>query len=132
MFFFLVLPPEQKYLINYMRWSPDKEYNHLAEMTNAMTYFKDPDKSKTYRVVENQVIRDGVFAYATTNSDIIDNLSYLEEKYKTHWYRGTDTVMSEYPYFNWLSKKKWPLNEELNLHMMQYQEVTLRDLYLPT
>ena len=74
-------------------------------------------------MIENKVLRDGTHAYATVNSDILGYWSQLEDKYKTRWYRGTETIMSEYPYANWVSKKKWPLNEELNLHIMQYQEV---------
>ena len=111
-----------------MRESNDPTYNQLADITISLD--NDWDGKKTDKLVENKVLRDGTHAYATVNSDILGYWSQLEDKYKTHWYRGTDTILSEYPYSNWLSKKKWPLNEELNLHIMQYQEVTIHNLYL--
>ena len=111
-----------------MRKSSDPTYSQLADITISLD--NDWDYVKTDALIENKVIRDGTHAYANDNSGILNYYSHLEDKHKTHWYRGTDTILSEYPYSNWLSKKKWPLNEELNLHIMQYQEVTLRNLYL--
>ena len=111
-----------------MKESSYTEYNELAQLTISLD--NDPDTKKTIELVETKVIKAGTHAYALATEDILNYYSDLEDKYKTHWYRGTDTILSEYPYTNWLSKKKWPLNEELNLHIMQYQEVTLRNLYL--
>ena len=111
-----------------MRKSNDSTYSQLADITISLD--NDWDHVKTDALIENKVIRDGTHAYASSNEYIINDYSHLENKYKTHWYRGTETILSEYPYLNWLSKKKWPLNEELNLHIMQYQEVTLHSLYL--
>ena len=111
-----------------MRKSSDPTYSQLADIT--ISFDNDWDGKKTDKLVENKVIRDGTHAFAMSNEYILKDYSHLENKYKTHWYRGTDTILSEYPYLNWLSKKKWPLNEELNLHIMRYQEVTLHNLYL--
>ena len=111
-----------------MRKSNDPEYMQLADMTISLD--NEVDLVKTDALVENKVIRDGTHALAVPNEDLLKYYSHLDDKHKTHWYRGTGTIMSEYPYANWLSKKKWPLNEELNLHIMQYQEVTLHSLYL--
>ena len=108
-----------------MRASNDPTYRQLADITVSLD--NDLDRVKTRALVENKVIRDGTHAFAALNSDILQYYSHLEEKHKTYWYRGTDTILSEYPYYNWLSKKKWPLNEELNLHIMQYQEVTIHN-----
>ena len=124
MLMILVLGPDQQWKIDEMRKSSDPTYRQLADITISLD--NDRDYVKTEALIENKVIRDGTHAYSTTNSVILQ----LEDKHKTHWYRGTDTILSENPYSNWLSKKKWPLNEELNLHIMQYQEVTLHDLYL--
>ena len=70
-------------------------------------------------------MRLGTHATVSTNQDILNNPHYssLGDKHNTVWYRSTETVMSEYPHRNWLSKKKWPLSEQLNLHMLNYQEV---------
>ena len=106
-----------------MRASNDPTYSQLADIT--VSY----DNRKLTWDLILQVIGNGTHAYAAVTEDIV-RLNYLADIVKTHWYRGTDTILSEYPYLNWLSKKKWPLNEELNLHMMQYQEVTLHSLYL--
>ena len=111
-----------------MRASSDPTYIQLADITISLD--NDWDWVKTDALIENKVIRDGTHAFATVNEDLLNYYSHLEDKHKTHWYRGTDTILSEYPYSNWLSKKKWPLNEELNLHIMRYQEVTLNSLYL--
>ena len=124
----LVLASDQQCKIEDMKKSSDPTYNQLADIT--ISFDNDWDSKKTDALIENKVIRDGTHAYATANSDILGYYSHLEETYKTHWYQSTSTILSEYPYSNWLSKKKWPLNEELNLHIMQYQEVTLHNLYL--
>ena len=123
-FLFIVLPPHQQDVIIDMRNSPVEELNKLADISISMDndfYYYDP----TLPFVENRVFRKETHAYADTNERIIYIwfLLHHEEKYETLWYRSTETVMSEYPHLNWLSKKKWPLNEELNLHMLNYQEV---------
>ena len=105
-----------------MRAHPLEDYNKLADITISLD--DDPDYKKTDALVEYQVIRDGILAFAVDNEVIVNDYNYLEEKYDTRWYRSTDTVLSENPSSNWLSKKKWPLNEELNLHMLRYQQVT--------
>ena len=124
----LVLNPDQQWKIEEMRKSNDPTYSQLADITISLD--NDWDNVKTDALVENSVIREGTHAFAAVNEDILNYFSYLEDKHKTNWYRGTDTILTEYPYSNWLSKKKWPLNEELNLHIMQYQEVTLHNLCL--
>ena len=111
-----------------MRESNDPTYNQLADITISLD--NDVDLVKTDALVENKVFIDRTHAFVSVNEDLLLYYSHLEETYKTHWYRGTDTILSEYPYNNWVSKKKWPLNEELNLHIMRYQEVTLHNLYL--
>ena len=111
-----------------MKASNDPTYIQLADITISLD--NDWDGKKTDTLIENKVIREGTHAFAVENEHILNYYSHLEDKHKTHWYRGTDTILSEYPYSNWLSKKKWPLNEELNLHIMQYQEVTLHNLCL--
>ena len=128
MLMLLVLAPDQQWLIEKIRESNDPTYNQLADITISLD--NDWDGKKTDKLVENKVIRDQTHAFANSNEDILQFYSHLEDKHKTHWYRSTGTFLSEYPYLNWRSKKKWPLNEELNLHIMRYQEVTLHSLYL--
>ena len=82
---------------------------------------------QTKKLIRNEVFRDGTHALLSLNEVIINTeLSDLEEKHGYSWYRSTETVLSESPYLHWISKKKWALNEQLNLHMMNYQEVTLK------
>ena len=90
------------------------------------SYDDDDDYKKTHELVESEVMRAGRAAYATTNAEIKGYLSHLEEKYGTKWYRSTDTFMSESPFIGFISRKKWPLTEELNLHLLRYQQVTLQ------
>ena len=121
----LVIQSDQQWMIEKMRKSSDPTYSQLADITISLD--NDWDWVKTDALIENKVIRDGTHALALISEYILNLYSHLEDKHKTHWYRGTDTILSEYPYSNWLSKKKWPLNEELNLHIMQYQEVTIHN-----
>ena len=77
------------------------EYNELAQLTISL----DNDYySKTIELVETKVIKAGTHAYAAVNEDLTNDYKYMEEKYKVHWYRGADTILSENPYYNWLSK----------------------------
>ena len=112
-----------------MSKSSDPTYSQLADITISLEK-GGQQFLKTKALIEYKVFIDRTHAFATVNENIPLYYSHLEDKYKTHWYRGTGTILSEYPYANWLSKKKWPLNEELNLHIMQYQEVTLHSLNL--
>ena len=119
-----------------MRKSSDPTYSKLADITVSLD--NDWDQNKTHDLIVNKVQGEMTHAFAAATEDMryyydydkYYDYSHLDDKYKTHFYRGTDTILSEYPYSNWLSKKKWPLNEELNLHIMRYQEVTLHNLYL--
>ena len=101
--------------------APMEDYNKLADITVSLDY--DPSYAKTDSLIKNEVFRYRTHAFASVNEDIISGYSHLEEKHNTVWYRSTETVMSEYPHNNWLSKKKWPLSEQMNLHMLNYQEV---------
>ena len=120
--------PNQQWQIDEMRKSSDPTYSQLADIT--ISFDKDLDFLKTNLLVEYKVIIDGTHALAAVNQDILNGYYEPAEELKTHWYRSTDTIDTNTPYTNWLSKKKWPLNEELNLHIMQYQEVTLHNLCL--
>ena len=125
---FLVLKPYQQWMVDLMRDSPIEEYNILANSTISVD--DDPDYTKTYDLIENLVFRDRTHAYVYDNNLLNEDFSLnLEEKYDSRWFRGTDTVLSENPYNNWVSIKKWPLNEELNLHMLRFQQVTLQYIY---
>ena len=89
-----------------MRKSNDQTYRQLADITISLD--NDWDLVKTNALIENKVIRDGTHALVLISEDILNYYSHLEDKYKTHWYRGTDTIMSENPYVNWLTKGSYP------------------------
>ena len=86
-------------MIDHMKESSYIEYNELAQLTISLD--NDVDQKKTDELVETKVITAGTHAYATSNDDIQFN---LEDKFKFHWYRGTDTILSENPFSNWLTK----------------------------
>ena len=98
-----------------------QEYKKLADIS--LSIDNDEWYHKTDHLRENEVLKLGTHATLAENQDIINRYSRYEEKHNTVWYRSKETVMSEYPHNNWLSKKKWPLSEQLNLHMLNYQEV---------
>ena len=95
-----------------MKESSYTEYNELAQLTISLN--NDIDKKKTYELVETKVIKEGTHAYATVNEHITNDFKYIEEKHKVHWYRGTDTILSENPYYNWLSKGSSTIKVEKN------------------
>ena len=102
-----------------MEESTSTEYNQLAGITISL------DFEETRALIEKGVFRDGTHAFATT-IDVISNgdyFQYLEKKYGISWHRSNETLLSENPYTNWISKKRWPLNEELNIHMILFQQV---------
>ena len=88
-------------MIDEMKESSYTEYNELAQLTISLD--NDVDQKKTDELVETKVITAGTHAYATSNEQITIT-KYLTEKFKFHWYRSTDTILSEYPYVNWLAK----------------------------
>ena len=104
-----------------MRKSQQDEYKKLADIS--LSIDNDEWYHKTDQLRENEVIKLGTHATVSTNQDIIKYYSHYARKHNTSWYRSTETFMSEYPHANWRSKKKWPLSEQLNLHMLNYQEV---------
>ena len=103
-----------------MRKLPLEDYNQLAEITLSLENW-----AETNKLVANEVMNLRTHAYAYTKEYIIKYNSDLEKKHDTVWYRSSETILSENPHTNWLSKKKWPLNEQLNLHMLNYQEVII-------
>ena len=116
-------------MIDEMRNSSDEEYRQLADISIAEWKNNNPGKLTTITDTNlaNGVFRDGTHAFAAVTEDIVndDYYQYLEEKYGTSLHRSyiNQTVLSENPYLNWISKKRWPLNEELNIHMMLFQQV---------
>ena len=74
--------------------------------------------------LEDHVIRDGTYAFLDTISAMnVEEKEGLAEKYKTHWFKSNETLMSEFPYKNWMVRKKWPLKKLLILHMLHFQQV---------
>ena len=93
-------------MIEEMKESSYTEYNELAQLTISLDNDFN-DFKKTNELVETKVIKAGTHAYATTNEQITIT-KYLTEKFKFHWYRSTDTILSENPYCNWLTKGSYP------------------------
>ena len=120
-FVFIVLYSDSQWVIDEMRNSQLEDYNKLADISLSLD--NDPYNVKTYSLLDNEVMRLRTHACRSVTEDIINSFLHLEEKHNTLWYRSTETVLSEYPYYNWLSKKKWPLKDQLNLHILNYQEV---------
>ena len=120
-FLFIVLQPDGQWLIDVMGDSQLEDYKKLADISLSLD--NDYGWVKTDSLIDNEVMKHGTHAHVTITEDIINTYSDLEEKHNTVWYRSSETVLSENPYNHWLSKKKWPLNEQLNLHMLNYQEV---------
>ena len=120
-FIFLVLYANSQWLIRNMKKSPHEDYKKLAEISLSLE--NDWDWVKTNSLIDNGVMRHGTHAFNSPNEKILKEYLHLEEKHDTVWYRSAEAIMSENPHLNWISKKKWPLCEQLYLHIMNYQEV---------
>ena len=107
-----------------MKNSPLKDYNKLAEKSSSYQSFSR-EAMTVWDLEGDKVFKDRKHAFAATSEKIMKQYSHLEKKHNNVWYRSTETVMSENPHLNWVSKKKWPLSEQLNLHMLNYQEVII-------
>ena len=46
-------------------------------------------------------------------------------KHNTSWYRSKERREGGYPFNSYLMSKKWSLVEEMNLHIMRFQQVTV-------
>ena len=108
-------------MIDGMKDSSVKEYRQLVDITISLK--NDPDYKKTNALIEKGIFRDGTHAFAAPTGYIANNYQHLEGKYSISWHRSKETVWSENPHINWISKKRWPFNEELNIHMILFQQV---------
>ena len=104
-----------------MKKSDDPLYNMLADKSISLS--EDWDHEKTYALVEKKVLKDGTHAYLTMIGNIIEKFEEPAVKYGTHWFKSPETVLSEYPFRNWMVRKKWPLKEKLILHVLHFQQV---------
>ena len=105
-----------------MRDWDDDVYNMLAKKSISLD--DDWDREETDALVEEHVIKDGTYAFLETISAMnVEEKEDLAEKYGTHWFKSNETLMSEFPFHNWMVRKKWPLKEKLILHMLHFQQV---------
>ena len=58
-------------------------------------------------------------------------LSYIEfdwaDELGDRWYRSKERK-GNYPFSSYMMNKKWTLEEEMNLHMMRFQQVTVSSI----
>ena len=117
----VVLLPDQQWLIDKMRDYDDPVYKMLAEQSISLSgdwYF-----DKTNALVEEKVLKDGTHAYLTTINDMTTWREEQAQNYGTHWFKSSETALSEDPFANWMLRKKWPLKEILILHKLHFQQV---------
>ena len=50
------------------------------------------------------------------------------KNYSTRWYRSKTKKDGNFPFGSYLLNKKWTLEEELNKHMMKFQQVTVSSI----
>ena len=82
-----------------MRESFDPVYNMLAE--NTISLENDWDWKKTYVLIENNVLNDGTHAYMTGKTTIKN----WQIAGNTHWFRSSETVLSEHPFSSWMFRE---------------------------
>ena len=125
----IVFIPDQQWLIDRMRGFDNPVYNMLAEKSISLT--NDRDYNKTYELVKSKILQGGTHAFVETINAITGKgrtkerigMTELAEKYGTHWFKSSETVLSEDPFANWMVRKKWPLKEILILHKLHFQQV---------
>ena len=50
--------------------------------------------------------------------------------YNTRWYRSKDVKGGKNPFGSFMMNKKWTLEEDLNNHMLRFQQVTVSSIFL--
>ena len=77
-----------------MRDWDDEVYKMLAKKTISLD--DDWDHKETDALIEDHVIRDGTYAFLDTISAMnVEEKEVLADKYKTHWFKSNETLMSE-------------------------------------
>ena len=116
----IVHSPNQQWMIDEMKNYDDPLYHMLADKSISLS--DDWDHKETDALVEEKVLKDGTHAYLTMSGTITEKFEELAEEYGTHWFKSSETVLSEYPFRNWMVRKKWPLKEKLILHVLHFQQ----------
>ena len=106
--------------------SPDEETRLLGEQSEVAPFGEDGDfKSGLEGMIEERLVRKGKAAYlANYNFNI---LAY-EEKFGIRFWRGSEKLMSENPYIQWITKRRWTMNEELKMNQLLFIDVILKSL----
>ena len=45
------------------------------------------------------------------------------------WYRSKERKVGQNPFYSFMMNKKWTMEEELNNHMMRFQQVTVSSIF---
>ena len=104
----------------------------MEKLSEIATSFDDDDiLMKTAQEVFDKVFSSRTHAFVGYDPDIFwakgaGAREFIPDNFFSLWYRSTSILQGPYhPTVNWISKRKWPLNEQLNLHILNLQEVTL-------
>ena len=49
--------------------------------------------------------------------------------YNTRWYRSKEKLTGDNPFGSFMLNKKWTLEEELNNHMLRFNQVTMSSIF---
>ena len=60
----------------------------------------------------------------------IGDAAFQNRYYEGNFYVGSEGLPGDNPYRSWMTSKAWPLNEELDRHILYFQQVNIRSGYL--
>ena len=74
---------------------------------------------------------------AISSGDIVVQCAYLVEyeldwarKHGTRWYRSKGKVAGDSPFTDYMMNKKWTMEEEFNNHILRFQQVAVKALFM--
>ena len=54
----------------------------------------------------------------------------MAKKHGTSWYRSKEKKGGSNPFASYMLNKKWTMEEELNNHMLRFQQVTVSSIFI--
>ena len=65
-----------------------------------------------------------------TMYDYTTNIRDMEDKFGFRFWRGSEKILSENPFIQWITKRRWTMNEELKMNQLLFIEVILKSLII--
>ena len=118
---FMPVTIDGDFWVQWLSESDDSSNIELAETATVLRVSAGDGKTAKY-LIRHAALRDGthsMLAAALEPSDLEDGDRYNQGM---GWHRSRQSI-GNYPVFGYLAKKTWILNEDLSLHLLNFQQV---------